>query len=92
MGGDIPGAQAILAKAFEANEDSESIFLAAAKLASESGDMEAALQILEKAKAQADTDRVSVFRMVHCIWDLTGFDDRLRSSVACQDRDGLANE
>ena len=59
MGGDIPGAQAILAEAFKANEDSESIFLAAAKLASETGEMEAAMQILEKAKAQADTERVS---------------------------------
>lgn len=58
LGGDIPGAQAILAEAFKANEDSESIFLAAAKLASETGEMEAAMQILEKAKAQADTDRV----------------------------------
>lgn len=59
LGGDIPGAQAILAEAFKANEDSESIFLAAAKLASETGEMEAAMQILEKAKAQADTERVS---------------------------------
>lgn len=61
MGGDIPGAQAILQKAFEANEDSESIFLAAAKLASETGEMDAAQQIMEKARAQADTDRVSPF-------------------------------
>lgn len=59
MDGDIPGAQAILAEAFKANEDSESIFLAAAKLASETGEMQAAQQILEKARAQADTDRVS---------------------------------
>ena len=60
VGGDVPGAQAILAEAFKANEDSESIFLAAAKLASETGEMEAAQQILEKAKAQADTERVSL--------------------------------
>lgn len=58
VGGDIPGAQAILAEAFKQNEDSESIFLAAAKLAAETGEMEAAIQILEKAKAQADTERV----------------------------------
>ncbi|WVN88097.1 uncharacterized protein L203_103297 [Cryptococcus depauperatus CBS 7841] len=58
IGGDILGAQAILAEAFKQNEDSESIFLAAAKLAAETGEMEAALQILEKAKAQADTERV----------------------------------
>lgn len=60
VGGDIPGAQAILSEAFKQNEDSESIFLAAAKLASETGEMEAAKQILEKARAQANTDRVSI--------------------------------
>jgi pre-mRNA-processing factor 6 len=59
LGGDIPGAQAILADAFKQNEDSESIFLAAAKLASETNEMEAAIQILQKARAQADTERVS---------------------------------
>lgn len=59
LGGDIPGAQAILAEAFKQNEDSESIFLAAAKLASETNEMEAAQQILEKARSQADTERVS---------------------------------
>jgi pre-mRNA-processing factor 6 len=59
VGGDIPGAQAILSEAFKQNEDSESIFLAAAKLASGTGEMEAAKQILEKARAQANTDRVS---------------------------------
>ncbi|WWD17460.1 hypothetical protein CI109_101901 [Kwoniella shandongensis] len=58
VGGDIPGARVILAEAFEKNEDSESIFLAAAKLASETGEMEAALQILEKARAQANTERI----------------------------------
>jgi pre-mRNA-processing factor 6 len=60
LGGDIPGAQAILAEAFKQNEDSESIFLAAAKLASETNEMEAAQQILEKARSQADTERVSL--------------------------------
>ncbi|ORX36867.1 PRP1 splicing factor, N-terminal-domain-containing protein [Kockovaella imperatae] len=58
MGGDIPGAHAILADAFKQNEDSESIFLAAAKLASETNEMEAAQQILQKARAQADTERI----------------------------------
>ena len=57
--GDVPGAQAILASAFEQNEDSESIFLAAAKLASETDQASAAMQILQKARAQADTERVS---------------------------------
>jgi len=64
LGGDIPGAQAILAEAFKQNEDSESIFLAAAKLASETNEMEAAQQILEKARSQADTERVSYKSLV----------------------------
>jgi pre-mRNA-processing factor 6 len=59
VGGDVVGAQAILSEAFKQNEDSESIFLAAAKLASETGEMDAAVQILQKARAQADTERVS---------------------------------
>jgi pre-mRNA-processing factor 6 len=57
--GDIPGARAILESAFEQNPDSESIFLAAAKLFAETGEMEAAQQILQKAQVQADTERVS---------------------------------
>jgi pre-mRNA-processing factor 6 len=59
LGGDVPGAQAILAEAFKKNEDSESIFLAAAKIAAETNEMDAAQQILQKARAQADTERVS---------------------------------
>ena len=54
----MPGAQAILAEAFKQNEDSESIFLAAAKIASETNEMDAAVQILQKARAQADTERI----------------------------------
>jgi pre-mRNA-processing factor 6 len=60
VGGDVVGAQAILAEAFKQNEDSESIFLAAAKIAAETNEMEAAIQILQKARAQADTERVSL--------------------------------
>jgi pre-mRNA-processing factor 6 len=74
LGGDIPGAQAILADAFKQNEDSESIFLAAAKLASETNEMEAAIQILQKARAQADTERVSDNPMKICKDCTDGFD------------------
>lgn len=59
LSGDIGGAKDILTKAFEQNPDSESIWLAAAKLAAETGQMEAATQVLEKARKEADTDRVS---------------------------------
>lgn len=58
VGGDVSGAQAILASAFEKNEDSESIFLAAAKLAAETDQPSVAMQVLQKARAQADTERV----------------------------------
>jgi pre-mRNA-processing factor 6 len=59
VGGDVRGAQEILAEAFKQNEDSESIFLAAAKIAAETNEMEAAMGILQKARGQADTERVS---------------------------------
>jgi pre-mRNA-processing factor 6 len=62
LGGDIRGAQDILSEAFKQNEDSESIFLAAAKLAAETNEMDAAMGILQKARAQADTERVSTSR------------------------------
>jgi len=60
LGGDVKGAQDILSEAFKQNEDSESIFLAAAKIAAETNEMEAARGILQKARAQADTERVSI--------------------------------
>jgi pre-mRNA-processing factor 6 len=59
LAGDIGGARDVLTRAFEQNPDSESIWLAAAKLAAETGQMEAAMQVLEKARTEADTDRVS---------------------------------
>jgi len=68
VGGDVTGAQAILAEAFKANEDSESIFLAAAKIAAETKQLVAAQQILLKARAQADTERVSDRLKVSVDW------------------------
>jgi pre-mRNA-processing factor 6 len=59
LGGDIAGAKDILSRAFDQNPESESIWLAAAKLAAETGQMEAAMQVLDKARKEADTDRVS---------------------------------
>lgn len=60
ISGDIGGAKDILTRAFEKNPESESIWLAAAKLAAETGQMEAALQVLDKARKEADTDKVRV--------------------------------
>ncbi|KAJ9097804.1 hypothetical protein QFC19_006672 [Naganishia cerealis] len=58
LSGDIASAKDILTEAFEKNPDSESIWLAAAKLASETGQTEAAMQLLAKARKEADTDRI----------------------------------
>jgi pre-mRNA-processing factor 6 len=60
LSGDIASAKDILTEAFEKNPDSESIWLAAAKLASETGQTEAAMQLLAKARKEANTDRVSL--------------------------------
>lgn len=58
--GDIEAARTVLATAFRANPDSEAIWLAAAKLESETGHVDRARQLLEKARAQADTERASL--------------------------------
>lgn len=56
--GDVPGARRILEEAFQANPQSESVWLAAAKLEAENGAMDRALELLAKARAEAGTDKV----------------------------------
>ncbi len=56
--GDVPAARSILALAFQANANSEEIWLAAVKLESENGEYERARRLLEKARASAGTARV----------------------------------
>ena len=56
--GDVPAARSILALAFQANPNSEEIWLAAVKLESENGENERARRLLEKARASAGTARV----------------------------------
>lgn len=56
--GDVPAARSILALAFQANPNSEEIWLAAIKLESENGEYERARRLLEKARASAGTARV----------------------------------
>ena len=58
MQGDVPTARSILALAFQANPNSEEIWLAAVKLESESGEFERARRLLEKARSSAGTARV----------------------------------
>ncbi|KAG0250987.1 hypothetical protein DFQ27_009106 [Actinomortierella ambigua] len=58
LGGDVPGARAILDAAFLANPNSEQIWLAAVKLEAENGEHGRAELLLQKAREQADTMKV----------------------------------
>lgn len=57
--GDVPAARSILALAFQANPNSEEIWLAAVKLESENNEFERARRLLQKARASAPTARVT---------------------------------
>ena len=54
----MPAARSILALAFQANPNSEEIWLAAVKLESENNEFERARRLLQKARASAPTARV----------------------------------
>lgn len=57
--GDVVNARSILALAFQANPNSEDIWLAAVKLESENNEYERARRLLHRARASAPTARVS---------------------------------
>lgn len=57
--GDVPGAREILANAFQANPESEQVWLAAAKLEAENGALDRAKELLAKARSEAGTDKVT---------------------------------
>lgn len=61
--GDVPAARSILAMAFQANPNSEEIWLAAIKLESENNEFERARRLLARARSNAPTARVS--RLLH---------------------------
>ena len=56
--GDVPAARSILAMAFQANPNSEEIWLAAIKLESENNEFERARRLLARARSNAPTARV----------------------------------
>lgn len=58
LAGDVPAARGILSLAFQANPNSEDIWLAAVKLESENKEYERARRLLAKARASAPTPRV----------------------------------
>ncbi|KAH9812567.1 PRP1 splicing factor, N-terminal-domain-containing protein [Melampsora americana] len=67
--GDVNGARKILGDAFEANPESEQVWLAAVKLESENGQIEAAKQLMKRARDVAGTERIwmknAVFERQH---------------------------
>ena len=65
----MPAARSILALAFQANPNSEDIWLAAVKLESENNEFERARRLLEKAWASAGTARV-MMKTVKLEWVL----------------------
>lgn len=60
LANNVPGARAILKRAFDANPESEGIWLAAIKLEAENGEITAARQLMERARTVAATERVSL--------------------------------
>ena len=56
----MPAARSILALAFQANPNSEEIWLAAIKLESENNEFERARRLLSKARNSAPTARVRI--------------------------------
>ena len=56
---DVPGARQVLERAFEANPDSEKIWLAAVKLEAENGELDVARMLLTRAREKSNTERVS---------------------------------
>lgn len=75
--GDVPAARGILSLAFQANPNSEEIWLAAVKLESENSEYERARRLLAKARASAPTPRV-MMKSAKLEWALNNLDAALR--------------
>lgn len=76
LAGDVPGARGILSLAFQANPNSEEIWLAAVKLESENNEFERARRLLAKARASAPTPRV-MMKSAKLEWCLDNIDEAL---------------
>ena len=58
---DVAGArEVVLERAFEANPDSEKIWVAAVKLEPENGELDVARMLLTRAREKSNTERVSL--------------------------------
>uniref|UniRef100_A0A8B9JVV6 Pre-mRNA-processing factor 6 n=1 Tax=Astyanax mexicanus TaxID=7994 RepID=A0A8B9JVV6_ASTMX len=73
LAGDVPAARSILALAFQANPNSEEIWLAAVKLESENNEYERARRLLAKARSSAATARVFM-KSIKLEWVLGNID------------------
>jgi pre-mRNA-processing factor 6 len=73
----VPAARGILSYAFQANPNSEEIWLAAVKLESENSEYERARRLLAKARASAPTPRV-MMKSAKLEWALNNLDAALR--------------
>lgn len=76
--GDVPAARSILSLAFQANPNSEEIWLAAVKLESENNEDERARQLLARARSNASTARVSCHRQGTLMIEATGVEGQGR--------------
>lgn len=75
--GDVPAARGILSLAFQANPNSEEIWLAAVKLESENNEYERARRLLAKARGSAPTPRV-MMKSARLEWALNDLDAALK--------------
>lgn len=76
LAGDVPAARGILSLAFQANPNSEEIWLAAMKLESENHEYERARRLLAKARSSAPTPRV-MMKSAKLEWKLGALDASL---------------
>lgn len=77
MANEVPAARGILSFAFQANPNSEDIWLAAVKLESENAEYERARRLLAKARASAPTPRV-MMKSSKLEWALNNLKDALK--------------
>ena len=77
MANDVPAARSILSLAFQANPNSEEIWLAAVKLESENLEYERARKLLAKARSSAPTPRV-LMKSAKLEWHLGNLDEALK--------------
>ena len=83
--GDVPAARSILSLAFQANPNSEEIWLAAVKLESENLEYERARKLLAKARSSAPTPRV-LMKSAKLEWHLGDLDQALQQLKSAIDQ------